>query len=452
MDCGLSILGLLVMALSWLGGHWWRYGISDYIINTLRLIWDSIAEPFNFFWQGHKNLEADGGTVGGKLHNPKRSRLALSILAGLFLALPIVSLLAALLASADPIFSIRIQNLLAFFNLEKLGEYLARSIYILIVAHLLSGVYLYALLSSSKERYPATLKPALPPFLGWLEAAIVLACVDLLFAFFVTIQFQYFFGGRVNISLSGYTYAEYARRGFGELLAVAMISLLLFLILSTVTRRDPRISRLIFSILGGVLVGLVVVILVSAFQRLLLYEAAYGFSRLRAYTHVFMVWLGVLLLVTAALEWSGSLHRFTLAVVLVTLGFGFTLNLLNVDGFITNQNVARAMQGKELDEAYLASLSDDAIPALFKGFLSPKIPQLTRDQLGAVLACRLALARQDKSIQSWPSWHWSRAHALRLFSEHESDLARYRMWRQAVSERVEITQDAYPCNMINGFD
>ena len=41
-----------------------------------------------------------------------------------------------------------------------------------------------------------------------------LLLVDLMFALFVGIQFFYFFGGAANITLTRYTYADYARRGF----------------------------------------------------------------------------------------------------------------------------------------------------------------------------------------------------------------------------------------------
>ena len=122
----------------------------------------------------------------------------------------------------------------------------------------------------------------------------MLGSVVILFAAFVAIQFQYFFGGQANIHIEGYTYAEYARKGFGELVAVAFFSLLLLLGLGAITRRDTESQRKTFSSLGVGLVGLVLVMLISAFQRLALYESAYGFSRLRAYTHVFMIWLALL--------------------------------------------------------------------------------------------------------------------------------------------------------------
>jgi hypothetical protein len=90
-------------------------------------------------------------------------------------------------------------------------------------------VYLHAATQSKDEKLVGEEKPVLPPFLGFTEAAIVLGSVAVLFAAFVYIQFQYFFGGQANIHIDGYTYSEYARRGFGELITVAVFSLLLIL-------------------------------------------------------------------------------------------------------------------------------------------------------------------------------------------------------------------------------
>jgi hypothetical protein len=243
--------------------------------------------------------------------------------------------------------------------------------------------------------------------------------------FFVITQFRYFFGGQTNIHIDGYTYAEYARRGFGELVAVAVISLMLFLGLSAVTRRETPRQRAIFSGLGIALVVLVATILVSAFQRLLLYEAAYGFSRLRTYTHVFMVWVGILLLVTVVLELLDKLRAFALAVVVVLVGFGLTISLINVDGLIVRQNVARAVAGWELDSGYLVGLSDDAVPALVDGFNAASLQPVLHDDIGAVLACRAALAARDKRVRPWPAYNWPYANARQLYALYQPQLAAY---------------------------
>ena len=85
---------------------------------------------------------------------------------------------------------------------------------------------------------------------------------------------------------------------------MAFFSLFLLLGLGAITRRENNSQRRVFSGLGVVLVGLVIVMLISAYRRLVLYEMAYGFSRLRTYTHVFMIWLGLLLITVVFLEIS----------------------------------------------------------------------------------------------------------------------------------------------------
>ncbi len=431
LDYGLTLGCMAILSFTWLGGSWWRYNVGDYVLNALRWIGDMLVRPVRIFAPEKENPDSDperdiaSSAMSGVGLRRRRWRTVLSVLLGLLLAFPVVVLLASLLAQADPIFDKQLANLLKLIDLEKLDEYMFRLFYISIAAYLLSGVFLHALLSSEDERVSAGDKAWLPPFVGWVISATLLACVDLLYAFFVLVQFRYFFGGQANIHLEGFTYSEYARRGFGELVAVAVISLLLLLLMNAVTRRESSRSRWTFSVLGIVLVSLVAVILVSAFQRLLLYEAAYGFTRLRAYTHVFMIWVGVLLLLTAALEAAGRMRHFALVAVLAGLGFGASLNLLNVDSFIVRQNVQRVVQGTELDRAYLVSLSDDAVPALYAAFDAPALTQHVRDQLGAALACRATIQQKDDKGPPWPSFNWSTHRALRLSMAHQDQLVAY---------------------------
>ncbi|MDO9348992.1 MAG: DUF4173 domain-containing protein, partial [Anaerolineales bacterium] len=239
-------------------------------------------------------------------------------------------------------------------------------------------------------------------------------------------QFQYFFGGQVNITLQGYTYAEYARRGFGELVAVAFFSLLLYLVLSAIVKRESPSQRWGFSGLGIGMVALVGIILASAFQRLLLYEAAYGFSRLRTYTHLFMLWLAVLLAVVIALETLRRERAFAAAALLAAIGFSMTLTLLNVDAFIVRQNVARAAQGEELDVAYLASLSMDATPALAAAYQSASLPSGTRDAVGASLAC-ISAGNRASHLRDWQSFHLSQSRGERSLQAMQTDLKNYRI-------------------------
>jgi hypothetical protein len=410
-------LGLMaLLAVTFQGGRWLVYGPIDYAWGIIQLVGSTFSRGLLLLTQPRKIEDVPNGQA--QITTSAWGRV-LPVLRGLVIALPIVVFFAALLASADLVFSRYLRDLLDFLNLEDLPEYLWRAFYILLLAYLLAGVYLHALFNSRDEKLIGYEKPLLPSFLGMTESAIVLGGVDLLFAAFVAIQFRYFFGGQANIHIDGYTYAEYARRGFAELVAVAFFSLLLFLGLSTIADRRTRRQRGWFSGLGLALVALVLVILASAFQRLLLYEQAYGFTRLRAYTHVFIVWLGLLLLTLVGLDLVKKLRYFWLAGVVAALGFGLTLNSLNVDVFIARQNVARALSGEEFDASYLTGLSADVIPVLIDLHSAGSLPEELKDRLGGVIACYDARRKQDQTPYPWQSFHFSRQRAIQWLEAYQ---------------------------------
>ncbi len=410
--CGgaLSLVLMMILAYTCRGGNWPLYGIVDHLVAIFRLGSAAALHPALL---PPEKKSADG-TAGGR---PAWRSWLPSILRGLVLAIPIVLVFAAMLSSADPVFEKAMKYI---FDIERLPEYIFRLSYIVIGMYLLTGVFLFAILSSREERLTAPENPRLKPFIGFIESAVVLGSVSLLFAVFVVIQFRYFFGGVENITAEGFTYAEYARRGFGELVAVAFFSLVLFFGFGSLTRREENKQRWIFSGLGVFLVAMVVVMLVSSYRRLLLYEDAYGFTGLRIYTHVFILWLGVLLVAVTGLELAGRLRHFSAAAIAVAFGFTLTLAILNVDATIVRYNGMRSnvtADGAEigrstaLDTEYFEALSADAVPELLK--LYETNPQPERDRIGADLSCRLAVMEQIPR-DAWQSYLWPVAEALRL--------------------------------------
>ncbi len=407
-----------VLAMTFLGGRWLRYSLADYVSGLFKLAGGMVARPISFSAE-LKREQAESG-VGTKKFNPW------PILRGIVIALPIVAIFASLLASADVIFSHQVGVFLKFFRFENLPQYIFRLVYILAGAYLLAGVFLHASVQSKDKKLLGEEKPLVNPFLGFTETTVVLGSVALLFAAFVAIQFRYFFGGQANINFAGFTYSEYARRGFGELLAVAFFSLLMILALNAAAQRKNDNQRRIFSGLSAAVVVLVMIMLVSAYQRLVLYEAAYGFSRLRTYTHIALIWIGVLLGAVIILELIHRERAFAAAALFATLGFAASLSLLNVDGFIVQENVNRATKGQGLDVAYLVSLSDDSVPVLVNDFRSTALPGLTRDGIGAVLFCRLqsVTTRNDEDWQSFTLSKWQAETAMK---EVKAQLGKYRV-------------------------
>ncbi len=199
--------------------------------------------------------------------------------------------------------------------------------------------------------------------IGDIESYILLGSVNLLFFLFIAVQITYFFGGQSNITSLGFTYSEYARRGFFELICVAVISFFLLFGLDKFIKREEDTNLRIFKTLSSLLTAEVGVIMISAFTRLSMYEDAYGFTTIRLYSHVFMIFLIVVfcLLMYKILK-NGKENSFSLGVFISAIVFLIGMNILNPDAFIATKNIERFNNGKKLDVLYLLTLSDDALP------------------------------------------------------------------------------------------
>jgi hypothetical protein len=114
------------------------------------------------------------------------------------------------------------------------------------------------------------------------------------------------------------------------------------------------------------------------------------------------------------------------------LGFGVTLNLLDVDAFIARQNASRLAASGEVDVAYLAGLSYDATPALVE--LAAAAPADVRSELLPDLACWQAQMLDRAQRVGWPSYHLSYASALRSLATLQGELSEYPVEWQPVNE------------------
>jgi len=403
----LALLGLI--AHFYAAGHLQRLGLIGYLIVLLRTAGNALVRPAPLV----------SASMDLKAVRRRGSRNLLPVIRGLLLALPVLVIFTLLLASADLVFADYLKDLFSLEISPDLLELLWRGIIVLGAAWFLAGGLAYALGRSQASDDQGALEKALGSLaqvvrLGFVEVATVLISVDLLFLVFVWIQFAYLFGGRANITIEGYTYAEYARRGFFELVAVSVLTLGLILGLRWLARRDTHRQGRIFNGLSSLMVGLVLVILASAFQRLRLYEAAYGYTQLRLYSHVLMVWLAAAFVWFLVTLWRWS-DRFAIGAFVAALGFLATLNAINPDAFIARQNLARYQATGKLDAYYLTRLSEDAVPALVLA-----VGQVTGDErevLSDHLRYRLESMEESVRWRSWPSFHLARRRAYDLLTE-----------------------------------
>lgn len=222
--------------------------------------------------------------------------------------------------------------------------------------------------------------------LGTVETVIILGLLDVLFLSFVVFQLPYLFGGMDFVqNTPDLKLADFARRGFGELVAVAFLVLPMLLASHWLLRRDNAKNETIFRVLAGVQIALLFVIMASAMQRLVLLtgDLGYGWTTVRFYPMVFMIWLAVVFVWFGWTVLRGRRKNFgwgALWSAIVILG---ATNLMNPDDFIARKNIELMQQGRDYDAYYINWISADAVPAVLDGlpFMSADDQCVTKQYL-----------------------------------------------------------------------
>ncbi|NIM49197.1 MAG: DUF4173 domain-containing protein [Gemmatimonadales bacterium] len=378
----------------------WAGRVSDYVRGIMATGFNAAFGPILLAGQ---DVEWHLITGQGRL------RHAGSVLVGALLAIPITLVFGSLLMSADPVFDSVIRSVFDW-NFETIISHLMLTAFI---AWATAG-YFRALLKGDAV-------PSMPreswrkPTLGLVELSIPLGILTFLFLIFVVVQARYLFGGEEIIrTTTGLSYAEYARRGFFEL--VAVIGLVLPLLLAAdwlLDRQNPKTVQSFRALAAGQLL-LVAFIMASALVRMRLYVDAYGLTESRVYATAIMIWFG------AALVWFGvtilrdRARRYAFGAVVSGFAVMAGLNVINPDALIVRTNVARAEAGRELDLTYLGRLSADAVPTL-----TGRLGRLQHHD-----RCEIARTLQEQWTEEedsdWRTWNIARWRATRALSPQPS--------------------------------
>lgn len=258
--------------------------------------------------------------------------------------------------------------------------------------------------------------------LGPVEIGVVLGLVNLLFLSFVIMQVPYLFGGMELVqNTPDFKLAEYARRGFGELVTVAGLVLPILLASHWLIRKENPLAGKLFRIFAGIQILLLFVIMASAVQRLLLLtgDLGYGMTTIRLYPLIFMTWLAVVFVWFGFTVLRGARQYFAWGALWSAFLILGATHVLNPDAFIVKTNIALMQQGREFDPVYNSRLSDDALPAIFEAI--PDMSDRDRETVIYRLANRYCTIREEgHDLRSWSlarSNAWSMLEANRAFVE-----------------------------------
>jgi len=280
---------------------------------------------------------------------------------GIALAVPALLLFGSLLISADATFEYLIVEVLRIDIWTLLGH----AALIAFLAWTAGGWLRGRFFATEFASFPVLLPKRVS--LGVTELAILLGSLDVMFGAFVLFPIPNFFGSHATIlGTPALTYAQYARRGFFELITVAALGLPLLVAADWLFRTELKRERRIIRALSITMIVFLGVMLASAIHRLSLYIEAYGLTTARVHAAAILIWIAITLLLfcLTVLRGKRNLLPFAVAVsgFIVLLG----LNAANPDALVARVNTTRMVADGKFDPQYTFRLGADAVPILLE--------------------------------------------------------------------------------------
>lgn len=319
------------------------------------------------------------------------------VLIGLLIGLPLLGIITGLLMSADAVFQEMVRRLPQFiFELNLEGIF--RTVAVLVFTALFFGILQVLRINRRPSIREKDGEENSTVSWNGVTAVTILILLNAVYALFTAIQFTYFFGDGLQ---EGYTYAEYARRGFFELIIVTLINWTILICCLKLVREQGARMKLVLKLMYSLLVIVSGVMLVSAYQRLSMYEAAYGFTLERILAHACMIFLIVVFAYTLIRVWIerlALLHFYLIA----GLVFYTALNVMHIEQLIVDKNLERYEQTGKIDIEYLNALSYTGVEGLIELYkIDPDYPKLEH-----MLYNRQQTMRNDP-LDEWQSFNFT---------------------------------------------
>lgn len=332
-----------------------RWGFGKYFVVGLEMFFSPIVYlmcPIRDFAELKKTGE-----------KPEK-RIAKYILIGVIISIPFLLLVMKLLTSADAVFS-------HFVNKAIGNIHISNDIIFFTILMVCVFLYVYGLavkLSANNIDLGVRDMRNMEPVIG----ITVTSMLTFIYLIFSVIQILFLFGSGMKLP-DGYTYSEYARSGFFQLLFVGFLNLLIVLFCVSFFRKHK-----VFNIVLTSMSLCTYIMLVSSLCRMLLYIKTFDLTYLRVLTLfglavIAVVMVGVIICIYR--DGFPLVHYTILVVGILWIAFSFCrpnymIARYNIDKIEGNMVVSGDPESQKIymdywDLEYLYSLGEDAAPALY---------------------------------------------------------------------------------------
>lgn len=288
----------------------------------------------------------------------KRTKNILYALAGLAISIPLTVVVVFLLISSDDNFGIIIANFfdIAWFSISWIWQLL----FAVPVAMFLFGAA-HSMTKPAPVNRDTTTLPEYR-FIPSVIAYFTVSPICVFYLIYVIVQI----GNISNALGKNIGYAEFARQGFFQLCAIAVINLIVIVALQTFCKRNENdVKPVVLRVYSIMISVFTLLIIATALTKMFMYINEYGMTMLRVYTSWFMILLAVIFIPVIILQikdfpiWKTIFAAFT--VMFAVLCFG------NFEGNIAAYNINAYRNGaiEKLDVDQFEELGIAAVPSAY---------------------------------------------------------------------------------------
>ena len=298
----------------------------------------------------------------------KKNAVVKYVILGILMVIPFLVVVVVLLASADIVFGEMMGKLLDNIDLSGVGIFGDGISFIFMVVAVF--VYVYGLavkLMAGNIDEDVSDKRKLEP----VVAITFTGMLTFVYLIFSGIQILYLFSNSMKLP-RGYTYAEYAREGFFQLLAVACINLVIVLFCIGFFRKNK-----VLNVVLVVMSACTYIMIASSAMRMLMYIDEYDLTYLRIQVLLALLIMAVVMagVIISIFRESFPLVHYTIAAVgAIWILFSFCrleyiiakYNISRFEVLDESDNGVRTVKADYSDMQFLASLGPDSAPAIYE--------------------------------------------------------------------------------------
>lgn len=305
---------------------------------------------------------------GGK----SRYRYIAQAVLGVIIGSPFIFLIIATLVNADDRFA-DIMNSIHLLDISSVTDFIGKIIFSLPAAMYFFGL---AYGAANKVKADAFKLEVLEKdgenlhIIPRVSIYSIFILVIIIYVIFIGIQAGYFFDALRGILPKEFTYSEYARRGFFELITVCIINICLICLGDVFIKRKAEEKDLVQSAIIITMSVFTLFLIITALTKMFLYINAYGMTPLRVVPSIFMLYLSCVFILIIIGRLKG-IKIFAKCIYMAGI-FIALLSISNMDGIIAGYNL-KAYQSKKIRDYGKDILYDGgyaSIPEIYRAWQS----------------------------------------------------------------------------------